>query len=343
MTTDLVIKRFDPYRASEAEFVAYHTVMAASQEADRPGEPALPLDELIGRLKKPLPGMGTTAFWVGCRGHDVVSLAQVYFLEEENSGIGLTEIMVRPDHRRVGHGTAMLRAVLPDLRAQGRRVVERWQVVAGTAGQWWAEALGFRQVRTIIRQALVIGEVDRSLWEVEVPAGYRLHRWVGVAPEGLVDSYAVARGAIHDAPLGESDYRWPEWTPARVRAAEAEDRLQGLEQHVVVAVHEATGAVAGLTEVCVHPRRPDWGYQRDTAVPAAHRGRGLGRCLKAHMLRQLVAERPALEWISTTTGAENAHMIRVNHEIGFTTLRNMLAVQQDLAAVEAGELRSGLR
>ena len=43
----------------------------------------------------------------------------------------------------------------------------------------------------------------------------------------------------------------------------------------------------------------------------------------------------AVGWISTTTGAEKAHMIRVNHEVGFTTLRAMLAVQQDLAAVEA--------
>jgi GNAT superfamily N-acetyltransferase len=88
-------------------------------------------------------------------------------------------------------------------------------------------------------------------------------------------------------------------------------------------------------DVAVHPRRPDWGYQRDTAVPAAHRGRGLGRCVKACMVRWLLAEHPALEWISTTTGADNAHMIRVNRAVGFTTLPAMLAVQQDLAAVEA--------
>lgn len=335
MTSDLVIERFDPLRASDGDFADYHHVLAASQVADRPDEPVLPLEEMVGRLKKPLPGMGSVAFWMGYRGSDVVALAEVHFLEDENSEIGLTEIAVHPDHRRVGTGTAMLRAVVPELRAQGRHVVEGWQVVAGTAGERWAAAQGFRPVRTITRQALVIAQTDRSLWEVDVPEGYRLQCWAGAAPESVIDSYAVARGAIHDAPLGESGYRWPEWTVERVRAAEAECREQGLEQRIVVAVHEATGAVAGLTEVCVHPRRPDWGYQRDTAVLAAHRGHGLGRCIKAHMLRWLVADRPALGWISTTTGAENAHMIRVNHEIGFTTLRAMLAVQQDLAGVEA--------
>jgi mycothiol synthase len=335
MTTDPVIERFDPSRATENDFAGYHDVMVASQTVDRPDEPALPLVELIGRLTKPLPGMGSAAHWVAYRENKVVAFADVSFLEEENSAIGLTEICVHPDVRRSGIGTAMLRAVLPELRAQGRRVVEGWQVVAGTAGQEWADALGFRPVRTIMRQALVVAEADRSLCEVEVPAGYRLRRWAGAAPESVLDSYAGARAAIHDAPLGESDYRWPEWTPARVRAAEAEYRSQGLEQRVVAAIHEATGAVAGFTEVAVHPRRPDWGYQRDTAVPAAHRGRGLGRCVKAHMVRWLLAEHPALEWISTTTGADNAHMIRVNRAVGFTTLPAMLAVQQDLAAVEA--------
>src|SRR2546421_408538 len=121
------------------------------------------------------------------------------------------------------------------------------------------------------------------------------------APQDVLDSYAVARDAIHDAPLGESDYRWPRWSPAPGRAAEAEARSQGLEQRVVVAIREGTGEIAGFTEVCVHPRRPDVGYQRDTAVVAAHRGRGLGRCLKAHMLPWLLVDRPALARITTTT------------------------------------------
>ncbi|MFJ7212224.1 GNAT family N-acetyltransferase [Amycolatopsis sp. NPDC098790] len=224
----------------------------------------------------------------------------------------------------------MLRAVLPALRERGRRVVEGWEVVAGTAGERWAAAMGFRPVRTIVRQELVTAAADRSRWDVPVPAGYRLLRWTGAAPDAVLGSVATVRDAMHDAPLGESGYRWPEWSPARVRAAEAEARAQGLEQRVVVAVEERTGDAVGLTEVCVHPRRPDWGYQRDTAVVAAHRGRGLGRCVKAHMARWLLDERPAVARISTTTGADNAHMIRVNREVGYTTLPSMIAVQRDV-------------
>ncbi|MEV6877850.1 GNAT family N-acetyltransferase [Amycolatopsis sp. NPDC051128] len=335
MTRGLVIERFDPRRATEADLAGYHDVVAASEATDRPGEPGLPFEELAGRLTRPLPGLGPAAHWVGYREHEFVAVAEARFLEDENSGIGLTEISVHPGHRCVGIGTAMLRAVVPELRARSREVVEGWQVVAGSAGQRWAEAWGFRPVRTIARQALVVAEADRSAWDVAVPAGYRPRRWSGAAPDDVVASYARARGAIHDAPLGQSGYRWPEWTVDRVRAAEAGFREQGIEQQVVVAIHEASGDVAGFTEVCVHPRRPDWAYQRDTAVLAAHRGHGLGRCVKAHMARWLVAERPALQRISTTTGAENTHMIRVNHAVGYTTQRSMIAVQEDLAALEA--------
>ncbi len=335
MHTDLVIERFEPNQATQAGFAAYHGVMTASQSADRPGEPALPLEELIGRMKKPMPGMGRAAHWVGLRDCDVVAVAEALFLDEENSDIALVNVRVHPNHRRAGIGSALLCAILPELKAQERRVLESWDVVAGTAGQWWADAVGLRQVRRVVRQALITATADPARWEVAVPAGYRLEYWEGTAPESLIASYALARDAIHDAPLGDSGYRWPEYTVERVRAAEAELRSQGIIQRLVVAVHEATGAVAAFTELCVHPRRPNWGYQRDTAVVAEHRGNGLGRCVKAHMLRRLVTEAPEIQRISTTTGAENTHMIQVNDEVGYTTLPALIAVQGELTAVEA--------
>jgi mycothiol synthase len=329
------IERFDPLQATETEFAGYHAVVAASEAADRPGEPGLPLAEVAGRLTEPLPGVGPAAHWVAHRGRRLVAFAEVHFLEAENSGIALTDITVHPDERRAGTGTALLRTVVPELRARDCRTVEGWQVVAGTAGQRWAEARGFRPVRAIARQALVVAGADRARWDVPVPAGYRLRSWTGAAPEDVVATYARARGAIHDAPLGESEYRWPEWTVERVRAAEADFRAQGIEQRVVAAVDEASGDVAGFTEVCLHPRRPDWAYQRDTAVLAGHRGHGLGRCVKARMARWLVTERPAVARISTTTGEDNAHMLRVNSDVGYTTLRSVVAVRQDLAELSA--------
>ncbi|MGW7531790.1 GNAT family N-acetyltransferase [Amycolatopsis sp. NPDC054798] len=335
MVDGIVVRRFYPEAEDDAGFARYHNVVMASQIVDRPSDPCIPLEETIGQLKNPLPGRGESAFWVGSKGDNIVSVAQVQFLsEEQNGAAAITDIVVHPNCRRTGIGTAMLEAVLPELKVRGRDVIEGWRAVPGTAGQWWAESLGFSVVRTVVKQLLAVTEVDRSLWDVKLPEGYRLERWIGAAPESAIESYSVARDAIHDAPLNGSAYRWQEWTVQRVREAEAEWRRQGFEQRVVIAVHEQTSAVAGFTEVVVHPRRPDWGNQRETAVLSEHRGRALGRCLKAHMSEWLTADHPKLERIATATGADNINMIRVNSEIGYKTVGTVIAVQQELVQLE---------
>jgi mycothiol synthase len=325
------IDQLDPAAADDAELAGYHAVVAASHQVDYPDDPPLPVRELVARLRQPLPGMGSAAHWVARSGGRIAGVVQVRFLEDENRGIGLAEVTVEPRSRRRGIGSALLAATLPELVTRERESVEAWQVVAGGAGQLWAEAQGFRPVRTITVQALAFPGADHQLWPSDAPSGYHLRKWFGPAPDDLVASYAAARGAIHDAPLGESDYRWPEWTVDRVRETESEWRSQGIEQRVVAAVAEATGEVAGFTETGVHPRRPEWAYQRDTAVFAAHRGHGLGRSVKGCMLRWLASERPLLERIQTTTGAENTHMISVNHELGFSTIKTVVVVHQNLA------------
>jgi GNAT superfamily N-acetyltransferase len=262
-------------------------------------------------------------------------MASVYFLENESTHIGLTEVVVHPEERRQGIGTALLARLLPELRARGRTIVEGWQLTFGGDGPKWAEARGFRSVHTMLLQTLEIEEADDALWQVDVPAGYRTQRWIGAAPEELIGSFAQARDAIHDAPIGELAYREPVWTVDSVRAHEAEFRARGVENRVVVAIDESTGEVAGMTELAVKATNPLWGYQRETAVLPSHRGRGLGRCIKAEMIRWLLAERPGFVRIQTTTAAENVHMSRVNLQLGFQTVRTTLGVNAEVDTLES--------
>jgi mycothiol synthase len=101
----------------------------------------------------------------------------------------------------------------------------------------------------------------------------------------------------------------------------------------VVAVHESSGQVAGSTELQLLATRPDWAFQGDTAVAVDFRGRGLGLAVKGAMLRWLTAERPAVAVISTQTAHDNAHMIRINHALGYTTTATMAEFEADIAAV----------
>ncbi|RKT54231.1 GNAT family N-acetyltransferase [Saccharothrix australiensis] len=334
MTEGVEIAPFTPGAATEADLIGYHDVMLARQETDRPDEPRLSYDDCLGRLNTPFPGFGPVAYWVARTDGALAGSATVYFPDGAAATTALAEIVVHPRYRGRGIGTALLREVLPELRARGRSVVEGWQVTRGSAGDRWAAGLGFRTVHTVVLQLLLVAERDAAAWTVPVPPGYRLRQWSVAAPAELTASYVLAREAIHDAPIGDLAVRPPKWTVEYLRAREAEMREQDVELRVVVAQHEATGVVAGFTEVELHPHRPNWAFQRDTAVVSAHRGRGLGRSVKARMMRWLLADRPNLERVYTGTGVENVHMQQVNHQLGFSTVRTMIAVNQEITRLE---------
>jgi GNAT superfamily N-acetyltransferase len=313
MTID--VHSFDPARATDADFDACHRVLSAAQPVDKPELPSVTREAVVGTLRRPIPEFGPVRHW---------------FARLDGEVVGVADMTVHPEHRRRGVGTAVLDAVRADVRDLGRTVIEGFQLTKSGAGEKWATALGFRVTYATVLQALVVADVDPARWDVAPPTGYRLAHWIGAAPAELVDSYARARQAIRDAPVGDMGYQSPAWTAAQVRAEEAQLRDQGVEQRVVAAVHEETGEVGGMSELYVTPQRPRWGGQRDTAVRAEHRGRGLGAAIKAHLYRRLFADRPDVERVHTGTGADNTHMIRVNEALGFTTVSELVNVNRAL-------------
>jgi GNAT superfamily N-acetyltransferase len=325
---------FDVATATEDELTGYYELRRDVLLTDQPADPAPTYDAVVGRLRVPLQGWGDCRYWVARLDGRMVGSATVGFPAPVNRHQGRTEIVVHPDLRRRGIGTALLRAVLPALRDDARSVVEGW-TVKDTPGADWASGLGFREVRETALQCLVLADAGSDTLAVDPPPGYRLHRWPDRIPDGVLASYAAVRSAIADAPRGEASDQAARWSPQRVRAAEQDLRRAQVEHRVVAAVDEASGTVAAMTELDVYPHRPEFGYQGDTVVLAEHRGRRLGYCVKAGMLRWLLAERPGLERIYTSSAATNEHMLRVNREIGFAVFRRALEFEQDVDEVAA--------
>jgi hypothetical protein len=148
------------------------------------------------------------------------------------------------------------------------------------------------------------------------PAGYRLRSWVARTPEELIASYARARNAINDAPhdaAAGAEY----WTPDRLRDLEAAVARRPQQTRVTVAL-DGAGEVAGYTELRVGPEPGTVARTEDTAVVAAHRGRGLSRPIKLESLRRLTADRPDVPAVVTGNDVTNAPMLAVNTALGFT-------------------------
>ncbi|TDP91849.1 GNAT family N-acetyltransferase [Labedaea rhizosphaerae] len=326
------IRRFDARSATDDELRQLHRITVANQAITRPNEPAPTFDQYVGRLLHPVPGFGKPTRWVAVADDRIVAWTTMFSPEAENPHLTIVEqLVVESSARRRGIGTQLLRTFLPELIAEGRTTIEFWAVTAGGSGESWAHHHGFRATHAVQVQELGTRQVDPARWEVEPPPGYRLVSWRGRCPDDLVESFAVARTAIKDAPLGASEFHFAEWTVARVRAAEAELAEAGIENRVCVAV--AHGTVVALTMVELHPHRRDWAYQNDTAVLAEHRGHGLGRCIKAAMTRSLVAELPELRSVRTQTSTSNVHMIATNHALGYTDVRIQIVLTHDVRAL----------
>lgn len=315
----LDIARFDPREADEKDLRAYLDITKEVIAEWSPDIPVPEYDAFVAQLGNPRTARGLRDCWVARRDGRVVGTAEIIYLEHENSRYGQAQVRVRRSARRQGVGRSLLAACLDPLQAARRDRVVAYNLYDGSPGLDWARDLGFIVTQRYAWQTLHVPEVDPDRWQVSIPEGYRIERWTHRAPEDLVSSFARARTAIGDAPTGASGIRAADWTAARVREREAQLASTDREHRYLVVVHEPTGTVAGLTEVAMQPYLPNTCFQGDTAVLAEHRGRGLGRVMKASMMQWLLADKPDLLEIRTTTAADNRHMIRVNTQLGYTT------------------------
>jgi GNAT superfamily N-acetyltransferase len=136
---------------------------------------------------------------------------------------------------------------------------------------------------------------------------------------------------VRDDTDGDLDLRPSSYTPERLGASLATLNERGLKPYIVLAIHESTGAVAGLTEVVVPRQRPGRADQYDTIVVPAHRGYGIGRAIKARMLFELRAAEPKLAEVQTWHALEKEPMLKVNAELGFQPDREWREYEADVA------------
>jgi mycothiol synthase len=329
----LQIAAFDALSASPADLDACFRLYQAAA-ADRPAEPAPVRSAYLARITRaPTPGRRYLD-WLArsATTGELTGIASLMLLGDQPSDLAAIDITVHPGYRRRGIGSTLL----TDLAgaASGRRSLLIEGLTEGSPGQAWAAAHGFTVAQRTIVLAIDMTSVDRTRWCVPAPSGYQLAHWTGSAPDDLLKSYAAARNAIAEAPHGKLTFTEPEWTPLRVRAAEAAARSRRCELWVIAAVHELSARVVGVTYLEVDQHSPELAVQQDTAVLRAHRGHGIGAWMKAANLQLLAARRPQVRQVRTSNAADNEHMLRVNRQVGLVAamaMENRQASVTDLA------------
>ncbi|WP_103130482.1 GNAT family N-acetyltransferase [Deinococcus aerius] len=318
-TLSRAVTPFDPVAAPpEARLAVGHLLTAAHHFAYPEDPPLLPAREATG-LTHVTPGEVLRHFvvWDGER---ALGWASLEYSVTENLHAAHARVVVHPDHRRRGLGRELARAVEGVAREEGRSVVTFGTSSRAPAGEAFARTLNAQPALPMRQSQLDLTEVQDSLldaWTAR-PQGepYRLHLWERVPDEFLART-ADMMMVMNTAPRGDLDVEDWTVTPEMIRAWEGMIADSGEVRYLMAAEDTRTGDLAGYTEVFWSPERAALVFQGATAVRPSARGQGLGKWLKAAMLRHVRAHCPGARWVRTNNAEENAAMLGINVALGF--------------------------
>ena len=327
----ITIEPFDAASADEATLEGAHLAFLDLEEDFTPGQPATPLEfhrrnwqsgpaqhrrdvRCVARLHGQVVGMAHVAMW------------------RDHPDTGLITLAVRRAHRGRGAGRSMLSWGLAVLADHGRTtfIVD---IPDGSPGETAAERLGLKKALSERISQLLVTEIDWGLMEAwiadarERAAEYELLWLTPPFPEEHLSNWCLISDAMNTAPLEDLELAEPAMTPEKWRSIEANVDSRGWDLRGLAAVHRPSGDFAGMTTIFNQRYYPTVAQQDDTVVDQAHRGRGLGKWLKAAMAREFLSEFPEVTRINTGNAGSNAPMLKINTEMGFKPILQIAAWQ----------------
>lgn len=334
----LALEHFTPATISDAvvrERLAHANLMLAEEH---PSDPPLLAEDAIARMRN-LPSTARLEIWIARKRGRIVADATLGWQElETNRELAWIDVSLLPEARGAGLGRLLLRRVLERSIAGGRTLLQAESSDRVPSGGRFLQRLGFATGLATHTNQLDLRGLDRAVlarWigdGMRRAAGYRVELWDGPVPEARLEAYATLVNVMNGEPRGTLAIE--DWitTPAMIREGEVYLFANGSRRLIACAV-DATGRLAGFTELVWNPKRAALVWQAGTGVLADHRGKGLGRWLKGANMAALLAANSSARFVRTGNADSNAPMLAINREMGFVPYAAILAWQARAPAV----------
>jgi GNAT superfamily N-acetyltransferase len=309
-------------------------IVRAGVEHDTPDIPYQSQKTFVAVLDNPAPGF-TFERYLGYLDDEPVGYLELEYPQLDNlSNLDVT-LFVRPSHRRRGVGRALYDLAVERAHAHNRKHLQSSTVDRHPDGGAFAAAMGANAGLAETRSRLDVTALDEPrLAELRAEAekkaqGYHLRRWIGVAPDDIIDDLAYLEARLNvDAPSGDINWEAEKLDADRMRKSEQARERRGRRSYF-------SGALIGdkmvaFTWLVVDLDRPTHAWQNTTLVDPDHRGHRLGMLVKLDNLDHIRENRPQLNGIDTFNATENAFMLDINRAMGFRAVDAWMEWQKDL-------------
>ena len=256
----------------------------------------------------------------------------------DNTNFAFMGVMVAPEDRGRGIGSAMLDHVLGVARAAGRTHVLAETNLAFEDREHhpyrrFAEKRGFALANVEIRRVLdlPVGDEQLAAWIEEAAPhheGYRIETYVDDVPDELLPSLVhVVNQLALDAPTGDLEFEAEAMTPETFKIRREKLKAMGRSVFETVAIaHD--GDVVAQSTLAVGDDDRENAFQWGTLVRRDHRGHRLGLAIKARNLQAMQAAHPSYKRVVTTNSEVNAPMVGINELIGFKPVELLAEFQR---------------
>jgi GNAT superfamily N-acetyltransferase len=318
------IASFDPHTASDELWAAFNETRRAVAHEFWPDEPILDDTETRREVQTNNP-MVEFRRWVAMEGEEVAGSIGAAFRrsgtpnEEDYARFLWAWGGVRASSRRCGVGTLLLREIHQLMHALDKTVLT--MSAQTEPGHAFIKHVGAIEKHCRVEQRAVFDDLDwprLRQWEDGATAqGLTWKRYAGRVPRDvLVALLPVFTELFADVPLGELETGPIRWEMNGYDLwYETLERVGGAHHLVVLCAPD--GDVTGLSEAGWDARAPGIVRQQLTAVARPWRSRGVGRALKAAMLRQVHERHPEATMIGTDNAEVNAPILSINARVGF--------------------------
>jgi len=335
---DTQIEQVDTRTAPESLLREMHEHYIGVDAEQLPDDPPRPFEHRLA-IWRFIPEHHDIRRWILREGSEIAGAALLVMNKHEDLNNGLVRIDVRPESRQRGLALRLALPVLETLAANDRASLIT-DVLDGSPWEPKLEEIGLKKAFEERTSRLLVDDIDWSLLDswieraAERAGEYDLLPLRAPIEERYLEKWCELMLVMNTAPKEDLEFEDFSMSAEKWRDIEKQDLLRGHRLVALVAVHRTSGSFVGLSEIAELIHQPDLAWQGDTGVDPQHQNKGLGRWLKAAMIKQFVADHPNVERVDTDNAGSNRPMLNINIAMGYKPILITNAWQGDVKTVK---------